>query len=97
MIGGPSYLFRKVMKQFFTHIVFVLFAGLVATQPVLSQCEIKVGKGEPAAKWDDLFTQNGPGWTGGDTTVSIELPNGDTAFFFSDSYVAEHPAKPGDG
>jgi Domain of unknown function (DUF5005) len=97
MIGGPRYLFRKVMQQFFAQIVFVLFAVVLVTQSILSQCEIKVGKGEPAAKWDDLFTQNGPGWTGGDTTVSIELPNGNTAFFFSDSFIAEDPAKPGDG
>ena len=28
---------------------------------------------------------------------SIELPNGDSAFFFSDSYISEDPEKPGDG
>lgn len=51
----------------------------------------------PATEWNKVFTRNGPGWTGGDTTVSIELPNGDSAFFFSDSFIAEDPAKPGDG
>ncbi|HEY8558863.1 MAG TPA: DUF5005 domain-containing protein [Pyrinomonadaceae bacterium] len=72
-----------------------------------AQCEISVGKGKPAEDWNAFFTQNGPGtglepagatgWTGADSTISLELPNGDTAFFFSDSFIAESPAKPGDG
>ncbi len=76
-------------------------------QSVFSQCEISVGKGEMAEDWNKTFTQNAPGtgllskdtvgWTGADTTISIELPNGDTAFFFSDSFIAENPALPGDG
>ncbi len=84
------------MQQFSRSVVLVLaFAFL--TNSVFPQCEITVGKGEPAAEWNDIFTRNGPGWTGGDTTVSIELPNGDSAFFFSDSYIAEDPQLPGDG
>jgi len=85
------------MKQFFTQIFIVVLTGGLLFQSVHAQCEISVGKGESAIKWNEQFTQNGPGWTGGDTTVSIELPNGNTAFFFSDSYIAEDPAKPGDG
>ena len=85
------------MTRFFTQIIFLLLIGAILSQPILPQCDIKVGNGEPALKWDDQFTQNGPGWTGADTTVSVQLPNGNTAFFFSDSYIAEDPAKPGDG
>ncbi len=78
---------------------------VIFSQSVLPQCEISVGKGESADDWDKIFTQNGQGlgpadaagWTGADTTVSLELPNGETAFFFSDSFIAESPAKPGDG
>lgn len=70
---------------------------VMSANTVLPQCEISVGKGEPAKEWNDAFTLNGPGWTGADTTVSLELPNGDTAFFFSDSFIAEDPAKSGDG
>lgn len=76
-------------------------------QSAFSQCEISVGKGESADDWNRDFTQNGPGmglepkemsgWTGADSTISLELPNGDTAFFFSDSFIAESPEKPGDG
>ncbi|MEO7673501.1 MAG: hypothetical protein ABIU09_05420 [Pyrinomonadaceae bacterium] len=60
-----------------------------------------------ATKWDAIFTQDGPGngleadgspgWTGGDSTYSLHLPNGDTAFFFSDSYIGEWPKRKGDG
>ncbi|HEX3102293.1 MAG TPA: hypothetical protein VHQ01_10890, partial [Pyrinomonadaceae bacterium] len=69
------------MKQFLTQIVFLVLIGVISTQQIVSQCEITVGKGEAATKWDDQFTQNGPGWTGADTTVSVELPNGNSVFF----------------
>lgn len=81
------------MKQLVCSILALVFL----THAVFPQCEISVGKGESATEWNEIFTQNGPGWTGADTTVSIELPNGDSAFFFSDSFIAENPAKPGDG
>lgn len=85
------------MKQFLRSFLQSWLAVIILTQAAFSQCEITVGKGESATKWNDQFTQNGPGWTGADSTVSLELPNGNTAFFFSDSYIAEDPAKPGDG
>ena len=81
------------MKQLVCSILALAFL----THAVFPQCEISVGKGESATEWNEIFTRNGPGWTGADTTVSIELPNGDSAFFFSDSFIAEDPAKPGDG
>jgi hypothetical protein len=88
-------------------IVSIIFVILFFCHSAVPQCEISVGKGERAADWDQTFTQNGPGkgleplgspgWTGADSTISIELPNGNTAFFFSDSFIAESPEKPGDG
>lgn len=84
------------MQQFLRSAVLILTLALLS-YAIFPQCEIAVGKGEPAAEWNDIFTRNGPGWTGGDTTVSIELPNGDSAFFFSDSFIAEDPQLPGDG
>jgi len=88
-------------------IICILLVLAFVFQSAFSQCEISVGKGESAVDWDDTFTQNGPGkglepegstgWTGADSTISIQLPNGDTAFFFSDSFIAESPEKPGDG
>jgi len=70
-------------------------------------CNVETQPGISASAFDSIFTQNGPGtglepaggpgWTGGDSTYSIFLPNGDTAFFFSDSYIGEYPAVSGDG
>lgn len=95
------------MKYLSVKIFYLLCLSLLLTHTVFPQCEIETKMGEEASDWNAVFTQNGPGtglepegsagWTGADTTVSIELPNGDTAFFFSDSFIAESPAKPGDG
>ncbi len=82
----------KLLFSFFISIAFIISAS-----PVFAQCDIKVGVGEPADEWNAAFTRSGPGWTGADTTASVELPSGDTAFFFSDSFIAEDPQKPGDG
>jgi hypothetical protein len=95
------------MKTILVKLLYLAAFVSLALQAVFPQCELKVGKGEPAKEWDRIFTQNGPGtglepkgipgWTGADSTISIELPNGETAFFFSDSFIGESPAKPGDG
>lgn len=94
--------------KFINYKIFSLFCLLIfAFQNAFPQCEISVGKGRPADDWNKIFTQDGPGkglepegipgWTGADSTISLELPSGDTAFFFSDSFIAESPEKPGDG
>jgi hypothetical protein len=97
MTASLKLLTSYVMKQYLTHVALLLLVCVLLTQPIVAQCEIAVGKGEPAAEWDAQFTRNGPGWTGADSTFSLLLPNGDTAFFFSDSFIGEDPAKPGDG
>ncbi|MCC6824445.1 MAG: hypothetical protein IT172_01725 [Acidobacteria bacterium] len=84
----------------------VLCIGTTASSSY-AHCTLNVGKGETAKEWDAIFTQKGPGtglepkgipgWTGADSTISIELPNGDSAFFFSDSFIGEWPPMPGDG
>lgn len=87
----------------------IMFLTSTALAPlaVNSQCPIEPEKGTVASEWDNIFTQDGPGkgleptgasgWTGGDSTYSLLLPNGDTAFFFSDSYIGEWPRTKGDG
>lgn len=85
------------MKYKFTKF-YSLFSVIIFTfHTVFPQCELSVGKGEPAEDWNKTFTRNDSGWTGADSTISLELPNGNTAFFFSDSFIAENPEKPGDG
>ncbi len=92
-----------------THCYFATFLIIVLLLPAASfgQCPISPSTGMIAKDWDAIFTQDGPGkglepkgspgWTGGDSTYSLLLPNGDTAFFFSDSYVGEWPKRKGDG
>lgn len=85
------------MKQYLFAVVRLTLLTALATQVAFTQCEISVFNGESAGEWNRAFTRNGPGWTGADSTFSLKLPNGDSAFFFSDSFIAEDPSKPGDG
>jgi hypothetical protein len=56
------------------------------------------GPGQPAPDGQTQEPSNIPGWTGGDSTYSVYLPmTGETAFFFSDSYVGQAPPQTGDG
>ena len=84
---------------------FALIISIVFAAP--AQCDVEIGEASMAVEWDKIFTQSGAGpglnikgtagWTGGDSTYSVLLPNGDTAFFFSDSYIGESPLTKGDG
>lgn len=85
------------MKLIIFKFLSLLFLVSITFQTAFPQCEITVGKGKSAEDWNKTFTRNDAGWTGADSTISLELPNGDTAFFFSDSFIAETPAKSGDG
>jgi hypothetical protein len=93
---------QKIRKTIVATVFWALFNA-----SVFAQCPIAPSTGVGSSEWDGVFTQDGPGkglepagspgWTGGDSTYSILLPNGDTAFFFSDSYIAESPRMNGDG
>lgn len=101
----------KRLKNSLVKIISAIFVALFffsfQTQTLAQNCSLVVKQGLPDAGFDSIFSQNGPGqglepkgsagWTGGDSTYSILLPNGDTAFFFSDSYIAESPTVKGDG
>lgn len=89
--------FKKLMKSLNYKILSLIFLLTFAFQNAFPQCEISVGKGKSAEDWNKTFTRNDSGWTGADSTISLELPNGDSAFFFSDSFIAETPQMPGDG
>jgi len=90
---------RSIKKITFGLLTFLTLLALMQnfSLAVFAQCEISVGKGKAAEDWNQTFTRNNSGWTGADSTISLELPNGDSAFFFSDSFIAESPEKPGDG
>jgi len=75
-------------------LIFIVSASLLSAASAQT-CSQQVGTGVPDAPFNTLFTQNGPGWTGGDSTYSQRLPDGRTVFFFSDSYIASTPAPNG--
>lgn len=95
------------MKRALFIAVVVFFAFSLVTVNFGQTCNLDIRRGTPNADFDSIFTQDGPakglepagsaGWTGADSTYSIELPNGDSAFFFSDSYIGEWPETAGDG
>jgi hypothetical protein len=96
-------------RRIFVCALITAFACLAAghVRVPAQTCSLDFRAGASNSQFDSIFTQNGPGngleaagipgWTGSDSTYSIELPNGDSAFFFSDSYIGESPAKAGDG
>ena len=45
------------------------------------------GQGSIDSTFDSLVMQNGPGWTGADGSYSLALPDGDSLFMWSDSYI----------
>ncbi len=42
---------------------------------------------EPAPEFDRLFQRSGDGWTGGDGTLSVALPDGRTVWLFGDTLL----------
>jgi hypothetical protein len=72
-----------------------------------STCTVAASTGTIDTTFNAMATQNGPGtglessgspgWTGGDSTYSVQLGNGNTAFFYSDSYIGQSPTVANDG
>jgi hypothetical protein len=100
-----STVFWRIVSFKLIAALFILIA--TACSVVAQTCSLDVRAGTSNSQFDSIFTQNGPGqglepagspgWTGADSTYSIQLPNRDTAFFFSDSYIGESPTLAGDG
>lgn len=67
----------------------LMWAVLWMPLPIRAQCALPAppGQGVPAATFDQLVMQNGPGWTGADSTYSLLLPNGQNLWMWSDSYI----------
>lgn len=68
-----------------------LLATVVAQDTAVGACsEETMIERHSAVKdeaFDALFTSFGPGWTGGDSTYSVELPDGRNLWLFSDSFI----------
>jgi hypothetical protein len=57
---------------------------ITVTDPICWSAPITVSK---AADFNQLFTRYGGGWTGGDATYSIPLPDGRVLWLFGDSFM----------
>ena len=100
-------MWTETRRRLYVTFVVTLFVFFCTDQIRGQSCSIKTEPGKPDTQFESIFIQNGPGsglqsalgpaWTGADSTYSILLPNGDSAFFFSDGYIAESPPVAGDG
>lgn len=65
-----------------------LFAG-VARRSRAQSCTLPPApsQGMEDSTFDNLMVQNGPGWTGADGSYSLQLPDGNSLFLWSDSYI----------
>jgi len=74
------------MKRFSALIAVTL---MLVSLPAFAQCTLPAVP-SPAtidSTFDGYVTQNGPGWTGGDGTYSLLLPDGTNLWMWSDSYI----------
>jgi Domain of unknown function (DUF5005) len=68
---------------------FAFCVSVFASLPLVGQCTLPgpPSTGTPDSTFDAYATQNGPGWTGGDGTYSLPLPDGTNLWMWSDSYI----------
>lgn len=64
-------------------------ACMALAKPAGAQCTLPAlpGAGTSDPAFDAMVVQNGPGWTGADGSYSLALPNGNTLWLWSDSYI----------
>src|SRR5258708_26084483 len=70
--------------------LFLSFGSFASPGLVAQTCTVTAGTGTPDSYFDSEYTENGPGtgkepvgmpgWTGADSTYSVLLPSGDSAF-----------------
>jgi hypothetical protein len=99
--------FRKVRPRPLYRAIPLLAIFILPIAAFAQTCTVSASAAAADTTFNGIFTQNGPGtglesssipgWTGADSTYSIQLPSGDTAFFFSDSYVGQSPPIANDG
>ena len=65
------------------------FVPLLLLLPAFGQCTLPSTptQGTIDPTFDSYVTENGPGWTGGDGTFSLPLPDGTNLWMWSDSYI----------
>jgi hypothetical protein len=93
--GDPTFLLPSLPEEALRGIMKRIKPFLIACTifltilPAVSQCTLP-GNPSPATEdttFDTFFKQNGPGWTGGDGSYSLLLPDGTNLWMWSDSYI----------
>lgn len=67
-----------------------LLAGCIDEGEKRAECnavETDFDFASPSREDDERFEVTGPGWLGGDSTFSVQLPDGRTLWLFSDSFI----------
>jgi hypothetical protein len=64
-----------------------LLPVLLSCNPVAKPDTGAVFTAEPDARFNQLFQRTDDGWTGGDGTLSVALPDGRTLWLFGDSFL----------
>ncbi len=97
----------KMFRNLTAILLTCAFPSFAALDLFGQTCTVSASSGTRDSTFNAEYTENGPGtgneplgmpgWTGADSTYSVLLPSGESAFFFSDSYVGEYPPLSGDG
>ncbi|HIZ98536.1 MAG TPA: DUF4185 domain-containing protein [Candidatus Janibacter merdipullorum] len=67
-----------------------LLAGCIDDETPTAECRAVAADfdhASPSREDDERFELSGPGWLGGDSTYSVQLPDGRTLWLFSDSLI----------
>jgi hypothetical protein len=68
---------------------YILACLILMSLAAFAQCVLPAPPNQATmdANFDNFFKQNGPGWTGGDGSYSLLLPDGTNLWMWSDSYI----------
>ncbi len=70
-----------------TCLLAVLSLGLLSCRSPVRSSHLPATAVAPDIHFNALFSSHGPGWTGGDATQSVSLPDGSTLWLFGDSFL----------
>src|SRR5690606_11911686 len=80
-------LIRRSQAARATCLVLFLLLSFCRPLPVPEQATYSGSIAEPDHGFNRLFQRSGDGWTGGDGTLSVALPDGRTLWLFGDSFL----------
>ena len=70
-----------------TKLIIIPYLLMLLAQPLFSAGQAAGGSRFDSV-WTEYFRRNSGGWTAGDATISVPLPDGRVIWLFGDSYTA---------